>query len=373
MVQLLARYFALEDPTGPIQAVGTITGNGDILVRTSPQAPGDIGIGRFDPSQSPPASVALVDGVELPFQSAAVSSFLDPMGRLVASPDGRAVAFEAGDLGQAGCGDPIVVPAANGLHRPFPGRAFELISDLAWAPDGSALYAIRRPTLDAPALHRRADGWCSQRGLWHGAVVGRPRGWCPARPTTGTGLLGWTSDSAVVLNGDGRTVSLDGQTASSWSAPCCHGTGFGGPLSPDGTTIAGVTLDNDFVHHSVTLLDVRDGSTRIIWNAPNELGCNAFSEGSTGRAGCLAGPHPTPGSPDAMSGYARVVAWAPDGSAVLLLDQNPDTAAATLKVVPVDGSGAGAKVAVEVPDLSGTLGFPNVGPAVVWLPATAPQ
>jgi hypothetical protein len=72
--------------------------------------------------------------------------------------------------------------------------------------------------------------------------------------------------------------------------------------------------------------------------------------------------------PMAISGYARVVAWAPDGSAVLVLDSGPSTSAARLFVVPIGGSGPGDPVTVDVPDLSATMGFPNIGPAVAWLP-----
>ena len=390
----------VENNTDPIPAVGRVTGNGDLLVRTMPGAGGGPDIGRYDPSQSPPATVGYIDGVELPFQSAVISSSIDPAGRLVASRDGRAVAFEAGDFGQAGCGDPIVVPAGNGYRRPFLGRAFEMVSDLAWAPDGSALYGIRRPTLDAlgqpysdfvgPATMLRWDTAtgevtelpagcedCSKifvspdgthlaaesagtikvydtRGRWRDLVAGYD-------------LAGWADDGSVVVNEDGagRRVTLDGRVAAQWDVPCCHFS-FHGPLSPDGTTVAAVTVDNDVVHRSVTLLDVRDGTSRAIWSAPAVKDCSGLSRNDPG---CQPVPHPTPNTTNGLTGSARIVAWAPDSSAVLLLDMDPDSTAATLRVVPVDGSGARSPVTVEDPALSETLDW---SPSIVWLPATAP-
>jgi hypothetical protein len=49
------------------------------------------------------------------------------------------------------------------------------------------------------------------------------------------------------------------------------------------------------------------------------------------------------------------------------------TTEARVFVVPLDGSGPGEPVTVDVPDLSPKMGFPNMGPAVVWLPNPAAQ
>jgi hypothetical protein len=66
------------------------------------------------------------------------------------------------------------------------------------------------------------------------------------------------------------------------------------------------------------------------------------------------------------------VAWAPDGSSVVLLDQVVDSTDAVIRIVATDASGATDPLTVRVPDLSAELGFPNVGPAVAWLPPPAP-
>ena len=91
-----------------------------MLVRTNTDASGGTGIERFDPSQSPPSPVESSAGGELALPSALVSSGVDRGARMVVSPDGRAVAFEAGDLSPVGCGDPIVVSAKMGTDVPFP-------------------------------------------------------------------------------------------------------------------------------------------------------------------------------------------------------------------------------------------------------------
>jgi len=311
------------------------------------------------------------------------------------------VALEAGDFGQAGCGDPIVVPAGNGFRRPFLGRAFEMVSDLAWAPGGSALYGIRRPTLDAlgqPYTDFVGPGTVLRWDTATGEVTELPAG-CElcskvfvspdgthvAAESAGTikvygvdgawqeliagyDLIGWADDRSVVVNEDGagRRVTLDGQVAAHWDVPCCHFS-FHGPLSPDGTTIAGVTVDDDIVDRSVTLIDTRDGSIRVIWSAPAVKDCTGpFRRNDLA---CQPGPSPTPNATTGLTSGARIVAWAPDGSAVLLLDIDPDSSTATLRVVPVDGSGARSKVTVKAPALSEVLEWT---PSVVWLPVTAP-
>jgi hypothetical protein len=336
---------------------------------------------------------------------------LAPESRIVASPDGRAIAIESGDLGQAGCGDPIVVGADRGRFRPFPSDAFELVSTLAWAPDGSALYAVRRPTVDAAGNpYFRADNgtvlpgqgtvlrWDSRTGevtelgsecgtcesiavspdgtklaawgngrLW----VHEESGWraffdLPFESPAGSIIRGWADNDSIVT-AELHQIGMDGTVLAAWPAPCCHGTGYEGVLSPDGTTLAGITMGREFTTWNVTLLDVGDGSTRSIWETQDVPGCTSFKARSSGRAECEAAGQPTPG-PMAISGYARVVAWAPDGSAVLVLDSGTDTTAVRLFIVPLDGGGAGDPAAVDVPDLSATMGFPNVGPAIAWVP-----
>jgi len=398
MIQLLQIYGGtVEHVSDPVPSVGPVTGNGDILVRTIPEAVGGWGIGRFDPSQSPPAPVEIVDGVELPFQSAGVSSSIGPAGRLVASPDGRAVAFEAGDLGQAGCGDPIVVPAGNGLRRPFPGRAFETISDLAWAPDGSALYGIRRPTLDAlgqPYTANAAQGTVVRWDATTAEATELPPGceacsWLFVSPdgsriaaegngvikiydaeggwrdlTSGDRMLGWIDDRTIVTR-LGR-VDLDGGSLA-WPDATRDALDAGEPLlSPDGTTIAVMAGSHDLKHRDVIFIDVRDGSSRVAWSALLGIDCDAAALSTRQR--CLEGFFAKPG-PDTVTDHARIAAWAPDGSAVLVLDVEPYSTEAALRVLPVDGSGARPKVTVRGPALSPTL---NWSPSVAWLPATAP-
>jgi hypothetical protein len=324
--------------------------------------------------------------------------------RVVASPDGTAVAVEQGDLGSAGCGDPLVMPADGGIRRPFPVGSFELVTDLAWAPDSSALYGVRRPTIDGegrPFVDEMPDGvgrgpgtvlrWdtisgvvsdlgspcpdCRIDGLFvspdserlaanhrdsesfvGSVVVLEPDGtW---RTVAQDALVvGWADDGSLVLYEDGiEQVTLDGESLGRWEYPCCHGTGYSALLSPDGTTLAGMTLSSDFLSWRVTLLDVRDGTTREVWEAPG---------GSPGRGAGLASIDPAA----SISGNSRVVAWAPDGTAVVVLDQRPDSSEATIRLVRTDGSGATPPVSIAVPDLSMTLGFPNVGPSVAWLAA----
>ena len=334
-----------------------------------------------------------------------------PTGRLVPSPDGRALAIEEGDLGQAGCGDPIVVLADGGRTRPFPTQAFQLVTDIAWAPDGSTLYGVRRPTVDAdgkpywdPDIARRVAGpgtvlrWDARSGeveelpqgcgTCESLVVspdgGRLAAWGDGQLWVFEGdgwrafldlpvdryaehrvLRGWADPDSVVL-ADRRVIGIDGSTVAEWPEPCCHGTGFASVLSPDGTTLAGVTLNEDLGGNSVTLLDTRDGSTRSIWSPGPFLDC-ASSFGSTEAPECQGSPDPTP-DPMAISGYAKVVAWAPDGSAVLVAQPFLDSTRMRLWVVPVDGSGPGQGLDVAVPDLSPAHGFPNEGSGIAWLP-----
>ena len=265
-----------------------------------------------------------------------------------------------------------------------------MISDLAWAPDGSALYGIRRPTRDARAVAYTKTGpgtvlrWdtatgkmtelpagcedCSQLFVspdgTHIAAEGEgvvrlydaDGGW--RRLTSEEGLLGWADDRSIVLR-SGR-VDLDGGSVVRWEAPQTGPLPARGQiLSRDGATIAAVTLSSDLKHEDVTLIDVRGGSTRVIGSLL--IGADCEFVGLADRRSCLEHGYAMPG-PGTVSEDARVAAWAPDGSAVLILDPNRSETAVTLRVVPVDGSGARAPVAAQVD-------FPL---SVVWLPATAP-
>jgi hypothetical protein len=387
MAQILQTWAGAGDP-GPLPAgpPARTAGAGDIVFTTTGAQVdgGNVGSARIDPSAD---TLSLVTGdaaVERRFPSLWAFPH-HPQSRMAASPDGRALAVEEGDLGQAGCGDPLVLLADGGALRPFPVGAFEIVSDLAWAPDGSALYGVRRPTvdgqgrpyfdrdagqvLDGPGVVVRWDtssrevttleGSCGSCGQLYVSPDGRfvatsspegnvfvhepETGWRSITLGEPDGLVGWADAETLVLNG--RRVVLDGTTRSSWDAPCCHGTGFGGPLSPDGSTIAGMTLSSDMGSWRVTLLDTMDGSAREIWD-----------------------PAATPGGGRAPSGYARVAAWAPDGSAVVVIEPTLDSTSATLWVVATDGSGRTKSIDVVVPDMAATLGFPNIGPSVVWLP-----
>jgi hypothetical protein len=190
--------------------------------------------------------------------------------------------------------------------------------------------------------------------------------------TAGQGLVGWSDASSIVLL-DGRRVGLDGSTLTEWHEPCCHETGFGGPLSSDGTMVAGITLDGDFVHHSLTILDVRDGTSRTVWTTPDLRGCTAFDAHSSERAECDATsslpPDATLDPSAGISGYAQVVAWSADDRSVVVLDRDQDTAGARLRIVPIDGSGPSRPLTIPAADLSSTynMGYPDIGPAIAWL------
>jgi hypothetical protein len=141
MLQLMATYVTdplSALPPGPPQIT---LGLDDVLIAGVRNGRG--AILRFDGSSG--ALVPADDGRERAFASLVPVSGLN---RFAASPDGRALSIEEGDFGQAGCGDPIVLLNAGGRMRPFPAGPFEIVSDVAWAPDGSAMYAVRRPTID---------------------------------------------------------------------------------------------------------------------------------------------------------------------------------------------------------------------------------
>ena len=181
-------------------------------------------------------------------------------------------------------------------------------------------------------------------------------GW--RRLTSEEGLLGWADDRSIVLR-SGR-VDLDGGSVVRWEAPQTGPLPARGQiLSRDGATIAAVTLSSDLKHEDVTLIDVRGGSTRVIGSLLIGADCEFVG---------LADPSELPGTwlRDARPGHGvgrcacRCLGARRRRGPIL--DPNRSETAATMRVVPVDGSGARAPVAAQVD-------FP---PSVVWLPATAP-
>ena len=308
-------------------------------------------------------------------------------GRFVPAPDGQAMAIEEGDLGVAGCGEPLVRFARGGLLRPFAARAFQAITDLAWAPDASALYGILRPTIDAagkplvidpgdvdgfPGTVLRWDvktravtdlgtpcPTCRLRDLVispdgshlvvntadHGAAVRDPDGTWREIGELG-GFIGWTPDGLLVIDGYDHidTVDLEGRVVTTSGGICCHGNGYGGLLSPDGTTVVGSTLSSDFKARDVVLVDLSDGSQRTIAKMPNPNGAGLK---------CPCSPGTAPVVP-----YGRIVAWAPDGRSLLILDEGQDPSAAKLWSLPLGSLVASQPI--EVPW--------NQPPMFAWLP-----
>jgi hypothetical protein len=402
MLQLLQTYVvdAGGDGSPPREL-----GNGDLLYTSSAQA--DLWVERLRREGNRLVAEDFPGPDNVVFPSLVPPT---PTGRIVPSPDGTELAIEAGDLGQAGCGDPIVVHAEGGRTRPFTATAFQLISDLAWAPDGSALYAVRRPTADGagkpywdPDIARPIAGpdtvlrwdvatddvaelatgcgpcrslvvspdgqrlaawgdgqvWVFEDGAWRAFATLEIN-----FPTDNPILLGWVDDSSVVTM-DRRIVGVDGTKVAAWPEPCCQGTGYPSVLSPDRTTLAGVTGGSNFDERSVTLLDLRTGETRNIWTTPSYLDCSELFADE--QRACQVTPAPS-ADPMALSGYAFVAAWSPDGTAVLVAQPFLDSTRMRLWVVPTDGSGPGPGLDVQVPDLSGRYGFPNQGSGLAWLP-----
>jgi hypothetical protein len=307
-------------------------------------------------------------------------------GEFVPTRDGRTIAVEEGDLGSAGCGDPFIRIAGEGILRPFPVRAYQTVSDLAWAPDGSALYAILRPTIDVagqPLVLRPEDveGFPGTVLRWDATTravtdLGTP---CPtcrlndltvspdgARVVVNTAdagaavrepdgswrtigevpkIIGWTPGGLMVVDGYDHidTVDLDGKVVTTSGRICCHGNGYGGLLSPDGTLVVGSTLSSDFRARDIVIVDVRDGSQRMVAKMPSK------------------DPNfPCPCQPETATKVPRgdIVAWAPDGRSLLLIDQGRDPSAATMWSLPLDTLVASKPI--DVPW--------NQPPMVAWLP-----
>jgi hypothetical protein len=384
--------------------------NGDILIpitggSSEPLLGLGATLGRLAPTSN---GLVLLDSSEdRPFPYAPGFE-VAPQAGIVASPDGRAVAIEDGDLGVAGCGAPWVLLTEGGSRRPFPVGAFELVSDLAWAPDSSALYAVRRPTVDQtsePFADRSGSGesvlgpgtilrWDTATG--EVTELGSPCARCPLGSpfvspdgsrvaiTTGPGrdgdwgdvavlhpdgawqtvaqgrrLLGWADSDAIVASDlfeDIGVIALDGAVRAAWPDPCCHGTGYGdySLLSPDGTRLAGMTLARDMVSWNVTTVDLRDGSARDVW-------------GSVGGGMRRPPPDQPPVPPEAFSGSGRVVGWSPDGTAVLVLEHRESQLDSRVWIVEVDGSGASSSDWIAVADTSSVAGLPFDGPGVAWM------
>jgi hypothetical protein len=325
-------YILMTDPSGSVAVLDGTSG--------APRQPTRDGDGRIE-------AVAGYEGIPVARD-----------GRIVPAPNGMAIAVEEGDLGVAGCGDPLVRFVHGGMLHPFTSRAFQAVTDLAWAHDGSALYGILRPTIDAAGkplvtapedvegfpgtvlrwdvtsravtdlgtpcptcrlsdlavapdgrlLVRTADqkSWVRQLdGRWTDLSFDPTAGYVPR-------IIGWTPDGLAVVDGYDHidTMDLNGRVVTTSGWICCHGNGYGGVLSPDGTHVVGSTLSNDFRSRDIVLIDVRDGTQQTIAQMPNPNG-----QGLKGTTSPRALPTVPKGS---------IVDWAPDGKSLLFLDQGPD-------------------------------------------------
>jgi hypothetical protein len=143
-------------------------------------------------------------------------------------------------------------------------------------------------------------------------------------------IIGWTPDGHIVVDNHEHidTYDLDGRQITTSGRICCHGNGYGGVLSPDGTLVVGSTLARDFNARDVLIVDVRDGSQRVIAKTP----------------------------------AGQVYAWSPDGRSVLLGTLDPTASKNTvgLRVLSLE-TPEGPSLDAEVPD-EGEL-------SIVWLPA----
>ena len=336
---------------------------------------------------------------------------LKTLGDIVPSPNGRAVAVEEAGIYLAGCGDPLVKFASGLVVRPFPSAPSETVTELAWAPDGSALYGIRRPVgdaavtgekdfvpapgrllrwvadtrtvtdlgtpcagciLDAPAVspdgtriavhHWLADAPPSPFTDSPQIAVLDPDGSWRTIDVTGE-LVGWTPDGHIVTEPYERIdiSDIDGRPVATSGRICCHGNGYGGVLSADGTMVVGSTLSNDFLGRDLVVVDTRDGRQQTIARLPD---CDAVIQGSVPRAECGSGSDP---ANPVIPSTSRPIAWSPDSRWLLLLDANPDAARATLRVMSADGSTSWPPIDIRLADLEG--GSWDSDPAVAWLPA----
>ncbi|MFN8621205.1 MAG: hypothetical protein U0869_10715 [Chloroflexota bacterium] len=325
--------------------------NGALVIGGGPSS-------RFDPTTDPIQLLAPDDRAAFPDL---VAVRAPEHGTIVPSPDGIALAIEQGDLGPGGCGDPVVLMAGGGRRRPFPVGAYTTVRGMAWAPDHSALYAVRRPTLD-PTGTPYEDEMTGDTDLGPGTVLrwdtatgqvtdlGSPCGRCPRlfvspdgtrlavsagdaialkgpddswqliRPgvessmnaPVGDGLVGWADDASLVWSDSwhngGARLALDGTVIVRWDQPCGGCGGFDRPvLSPDGRTLAGTNKgasEGGSLH--VRTVDVFLGTVHDVWAAP--MGC------MVGDSGCdWLTKRPTSSRPDPVDpSNARVLTWAPD-------------------------------------------------------------
>ena len=395
MVQFLSVYMQWEQD--PPVVPGPVGGraNGQIVISDTRgaivalEADDDGTLRRVEPSDVPP-----------PDGPAYYTGF--PMargGRIVPSPDGRAIAVDQGDLGVAGCSEPVVKFAHGGMVQAFRARAFQAVRDVVWAPDGAALYGIRRPTIGAngeplvtdigvvpadPGTVVRWDaadrtvrdlgspcGTCGLRQLavspdgrdlviWtsQGTFVGGLDGAWRAIGDVPSGI-GWTPDGLLVVDGYDHidTVSLDGDVITTSGRICCHGNGYGGVLSSDGRMVVGSTLRSDFAGRDIVTVDTATGEQRTIAVMRDPVGCAVMPVGVTPRAHCEA----RGGQSSIPEG--RILAWSPDGRWLLIWSQEQDSTTAEVRAWAVDGSVIGAPLTLQVdPD-------PNLAPEGVWLPA----
>jgi hypothetical protein len=399
MVQFLSVYMQWEQD--PPVVPGPVGGraNGQIVISDTKgatialEAADDGTLTRVEPADVPP-----------PGGPAYYTGF--PMargGRIVPSPDGRAIAVDQGDLGVAGCSEPVVKFAHGGMVQAFGARAFQAVRDVIWAPDGAALYGIRRPTIGAngeplvtdigvvpadPGTVVRWDaadrsvrdlgspcGTCGLRQLavspdgrdlviWtsQGTFVGGLDGAWRAIGDVPSGI-GWTPDGLLVVDGYDHidTVSLEGDVIITSGRICCHGNGYGGVLSSDGRTVVGSTLRADFVGRDIVTVDTATGEQRTIAVMHDPRGCAVMPVGSTRRADCEARGGPS-FLPLRTIPEGRILTWSPDGRWLLIWSQEQDSTSAEVRVWSVDGSVIGPPLTLQVdPE-------PNLAPEGVWLP-----
>lgn len=328
-----------------------------------------------------------------------------PGGRITPAPDGRAVAVEVGDLGAAGCSEPVIRFAHGGLVRPFGVRAYQAVRDVVWAADASALYGILRATIATDGEPLRTDSvvipgdpgtilrWdVAQRTV---ADLGTPCGTCGLQQvmvspdgarlvvwtSQGTFVLdetdawrpigevsrgiGWTPPGLLIVDGYDRidTITLDGGVVATSGRICCHGNGYGGVVSPDGSTVIGSTLRDDFLGRDVVAVDTATGAQRTIATMPALAGCGVFDAGSSGRTDCEARAGPSFGATPRIPA-ATILAWSPDGRWLLMwsggTERNPTSAG--LWIWAVDGSSSGHVLVIPASD-------DGVPPSAAWLPA----
>ena len=384
MVQLTESW-GTGGPGDPV-AVGPATTHADgyILMATR-----DGVLRAFDGSTGVPAKAVTDGDGRIPGIAGYDGLPIAEGGEIVPSPDGRAIAVEEGDLGAAGCGEPFLRSAEGSVLSPFAVRAFQTIRNLVWAPDGTALYGILRATIDAagnpvtvPGPEHPGPSYASGVVLrwdvqsrqvtdlgnpcptcWLTNLAVSPDGsnvvvntaghatWVRGLDGSWRGIgdtlemIGWTPDGLMVVDGYDHidTVDLDGRQVMTSGHICCHGNGYGGLLSPDGTQVVGSTLSADFKARDIVIVDVRDGSQRMIAKMP--------SQNPNFQCPC---------EPATVTKVPRgvIVGWAPDGRSLLFLDQGQDPSVATMWSLALDTLTASEPI--EVPS--------HRPPVIAWLP-----